>query len=129
MEPRFAAVVLFIITAPLSMLLVKSVIEDLRENGQKVNFINFIKFFRRTLSLWAVIVFLLFFLSLIMFFSSERIGIFDRLFDGGETDSYYIDYDGDGEMDKGEHVYDEEEDGTIHWDSDGDGWWDENDND
>ncbi len=30
-------------------------------------------------------------------------------------------------MDKGEHVYDEDSDGTVHWDSDGDGWWDEND--
>ena len=83
MEPRFAAVVLFIITAPLSMLLVKSVIEDLRENGQKVNFINFIKFFQKnSLSVWAVIVFFTFLFIIDNVFSSERIGIFDRLFDG-----------------------------------------------
>lgn len=129
MEPRFAAVVLFIITAPLTIIMVKLVIDDLRDKGQKVNLVNFIKYFKGTLSMWAICIFLLLALSLIMFFATEPLGIFDRLFDEGETESYYIDYDGDGEMDKGEHVYDEEEDGTIHWDSDGDGWWDENDND
>lgn len=40
------------------------------------------------------------------------------------TTDYYIDYNKNGKMDKGEYVYSEDEDGTEHWDLDGDGWWD-----
>lgn len=42
------------------------------------------------------------------------------------TSSFYIDSNGNGSMDRGEHVYDQDSDGTVHWDSDGDGWWDTN---
>lgn len=40
------------------------------------------------------------------------------------TTSYYYDSNNNGQMDRGEHVYDEDSDGDIHLDYDGDGWWD-----
>lgn len=39
---------------------------------------------------------------------------------GGGT-SYYLDYNHNGQMDEGEHVYDEYEDGSGGFDYDGDG--------
>lgn len=43
----------------------------------------------------------------------------------GKTESYYYDSNGNGRMDNGEHMYDVESDGTVHYDYDGDGWWDD----
>lgn len=44
----------------------------------------------------------------------------------GEDISYYLDYNGNGQMDNGEHVYDEYQDGGGGLDYDGDGWNDTN---
>lgn len=46
--------------------------------------------------------------------------------DSNPMTSYYIDSNGNGKMDRGEHVYTEDSEGTEYWDLDDDIWFDFN---
>ena len=63
-------------------------------------------------------------IAIIIIVSLSAFYIIENGFTGfvGRDTSYYIDYNNNGQMDKGEHVYDEFDDGTEGYDYDGDGW-------